>query len=382
MGWRFRKSFSPIPGLRLTFSPRGISTSVGAGPLRFTVGPQGPAVTARIPGTGISFRQPLGTSGSTSKRSVDPHHIPPGIDVTSLTNQPVTEVHSGATETLTSLGLAAVKELLVRAQEERANLLPELREAEVIATRVKSRYQRWTNGWIFRRMFRQAFARLGELAAEAEAKVDELQEQERLSRLATEFDLPDNLKDAFGHLCDATAAVSRSQRIWDTISTRSTDQNRERTTALRTIERKPVSFSLGSCDLVQSEWKVPHLTNANGGEMLIYPGFILYHVSNEAFALVDIRGVSFEFSNISFIEEESIPADTKVIGHTWKKVNKDGSPDRRFANNYQIPLVVYGDIRITSKTGLNEEYQISNAEVAHVFAKAFTAFRNALPPAT
>jgi len=29
MGWRFRKSFSPLPGVRLNFSPRGISTSVG-----------------------------------------------------------------------------------------------------------------------------------------------------------------------------------------------------------------------------------------------------------------------------------------------------------------------------------------------------------------
>lgn len=34
MGWRFRKSFNPLPGIRLNFSPRGISTSVGAGPAR------------------------------------------------------------------------------------------------------------------------------------------------------------------------------------------------------------------------------------------------------------------------------------------------------------------------------------------------------------
>jgi Protein of unknown function (DUF4236) len=59
MGWRFRKSFSPLPGIRLNFSPRGISTSVGAGPFRFYAGSQGAAVTTRIPGTGISYRQPI-----------------------------------------------------------------------------------------------------------------------------------------------------------------------------------------------------------------------------------------------------------------------------------------------------------------------------------
>jgi hypothetical protein len=223
--------------------------------------------------------------------------------------------------------------------------------------------------------------RLGERAAEATAREAELQEQERLSRLTIEFDLPDPLRDAFGRLCDATAAVSRSQRIWDTISRRATDRYRERTTALHAIERKPVTFSLGSCDLIQSGWKVPYLTNANGGELLIYPGFILYHVSDEAFALVDIRETTVEYQAISFIEEESVPEDAQVIGRTWKKANKDGSPDRRFANNYQVPIVAYGGIAITSKTGLNEEYQISNANAAEAFAKAFAAFKSVLPPA-
>ncbi len=59
MGWRFRKSFSPLPGIRLNFSPSGISTSVGAGPLRLYLGSQGAAVTAGIPGAGISYRQPI-----------------------------------------------------------------------------------------------------------------------------------------------------------------------------------------------------------------------------------------------------------------------------------------------------------------------------------
>ena len=58
MEWRFRKSFCP-PGVRLNFSPRGISASVGAGPVRFYAGSQGAPVTTRIPGKGIGYRQSL-----------------------------------------------------------------------------------------------------------------------------------------------------------------------------------------------------------------------------------------------------------------------------------------------------------------------------------
>jgi hypothetical protein len=108
---------------------------------------------------------------------------------------------------------------------------------------------------------------------EASDKQLELEEQERLSRLATEFDLPDNLRDYFGRICDALGALSRSQRIWDTISSTVTDRYRERTTALQSIQRQPVVVALGSCALIQSSLTIPRLMNANGGEIFIYPAF-------------------------------------------------------------------------------------------------------------
>lgn len=42
-----------------------------------------------------------------------------------------------------------------------------------------------------------------------------------------------------------------------------------------------------------------------------------------------------------FIEEEGVPSDAQVVGHTWKFVRKDGGPDRRFNNNRQIPKCRY-----------------------------------------
>jgi len=381
MGWRFRKSFSPLPGIRLNFSSRGISTSVGVGPVRFYAGSQGAAVTARVPGTGISYRQPIhlphSATGHRSHTSDQPTIADPILAVSNTT-----EIHSASTATLTSEGLEPVKYLLIAAQKERAILLPELREAENEAERLRSKHERWKNGWLFRHLFKAYFARLGEMSMEASEKKAELEEQERLSRLATEFDLPENLKNAFGRICDAAATVSRSERIWDTLSSTATDRYRERTTASHSIQRKPVIISLGSSELIETAWKVPHLMNANGGEIFIYPAFILYHVSRDAFALIDIRDANLDYNPTSFIEEETIPTDAQLIGHTWKKANKDGSPDRRFANNYQIPILAYGGIRLTSESGLNEAYLISNASAAQQFAQAWISFKNALPRVT
>jgi hypothetical protein len=378
MGWRFRKSFSPLPGVRLNFSPRGISTSVGAGPFRFYVGSKGAAVTTRIPGTGISYRQPLALPHSSATQTPEgsPHALPDRV----VPNAPAPDqIHSASTSTLTTEGLEPVKELLTKAQDERARLIPELHSAQTEAARLQSKHKRWESGWLLRRLFGKYFARLSEMAAEAAEKEAELEEQERQSRLATEFDLPEKLKDSFGRVCDAVAALSQSERIWDTISSVETDRYRERTTAHQSIQRKQVAVALGSCDLIESFWKVPHLLNANGGELFFYPAFILYFVSKQAFALVDLRDVRFSYHAVSFIEEEAVPRDAELIGHTWKKANKDGSPDRRFANNYQIPILKYGDIRLTSKNGLNEAYMISNAVLAQRFAEAFTKFQEDLP---
>jgi hypothetical protein len=291
------------------------------------------------------------------------------------------EIRSASTGTLTTEGLEPVKDLLTKAQEERSRLLPELQMAQQEAAGLRTKHQRWSRGFLLRRLFKGYFARLGEQATEAADKQAELEEQERLSRLATEFDLPDDLKDLFSRLSDAVAALAGAQRIWDTVSFVATDRFRERTTASQSISRRPVGISLGTCDLIQSSLKVPHLMNANGGDIFLYPAFVLYFLSQQTFALVDIRNITLDYNPISFIEEEAVPTDAELIGHTWKKVNKDGSPDRRFADNYQIPILKYGDFRLTSPSGLNEAYMISNEWLARGFSEAFFNYQRALPAA-
>jgi hypothetical protein len=293
-----------------------------------------------------------------------------------------TEIRSANTATLTSVGLESVRDIISKAEAERARLIPELHQARANAEQLTARLDRWANGWLFRRVFKASHAKLQQRTGDANARRDELQEQERLSRMATDFDLPPDLKDFFGRLIDATAALGAVQRFWDTVSARSIDRIRERTVATRSIERVSVKAGLGGCELVDTPWKVPQLANSNGGELLIYPAFILYRVSNNAFALVDIRETKIDYASVSFQEEESIPGDSRVIGHTWAKANKDGSPDRRFANNYQIPIAEYGRLRITSGTGLNEEYMASNATIAAQFAKAWKEFAAKIPTDT
>ncbi len=65
MGFRVRKSFKIAPGVRMTVSPRGVSTSVGVKGVRVTRGADGRVTrTLSAPGTGISHTKTIRPAAS------------------------------------------------------------------------------------------------------------------------------------------------------------------------------------------------------------------------------------------------------------------------------------------------------------------------------
>ena len=144
MAWRFRKSFSPLPGVRLTVSPRGISTSLGVGPLRFTVGSSGPAFTANIPGTGLSFRHSLGGEGQravTLQDALDPSSAPPPTP----NLEGIVSAGSGA---LTTSGLAEFKLMLEKTRLEHREISLDLAHWRNQETAASQKYISWKRGWL------------------------------------------------------------------------------------------------------------------------------------------------------------------------------------------------------------------------------------------
>lgn len=375
MGWRFRKSFSPLPGVRLTLSPNGISTSVGVGPLRLTAGPRGPAFTATLPGTGLSFHQSLASHG-TRESAVAPElfDVPPAVQ----SAPELQAIESAGSSSLTTVGLAEFKRLLEEARREHGETSRHLAHWRMQEAGAVAKYKNWEKGWLLRRLFASKFEQLRSIAEEASAHRAELEEQEQLSKLKTQFDLPTRVVQTFHRLCDEFSIASKAQRIWDTVGQRDVNRAAERTAATRVIARKPVKFHLDKCELIEAKWSAPHLQNANGGDIYFYPAFALYFVTAESFALIEYKEIQLTYRPIRFIEEETVPSDAKVVGSTWAKTNKDGSPDRRFKENYRIPVAEYGRLLIKSTSGMNEEYMLSDAASAERFANALSTHANAV----
>ncbi len=153
------------------------------------------------------------------------------------------------------------------------------------------------------------------------------------------------------------------------------DRRKTRSAAVKSVLRRDVKFELGNIDIIKSKYDALHFENANGGDLYIYPAFVALVDDNKQFGLLDIRKLEFNFWGQKFIEEEKIPKDAVIVDHTWAKVNKNGTPDKRFKGNYQIPVCQYGEMTLKSDTGLNEAYSLSSFEKSSNFAKAMFEYQ-------
>lgn len=382
MSWRFRKTFKVLPGVKLNLTRHGLSATLGTAPFSVNVGPRGVYGNLSIPGTGLWSRERLDTpSQQPQPPRVDRGGSPPLLPVipsappTSGWLSPVTEIRSGSTESLNSQSMDSLRKLLKEAYEERAALIHEISSGEQEAGLAARRYQNWERGLLFKRVFKKSYAFRQDAHATAQAKLEELREQLRLTALATQIDIDREQAEPYYRMRDDFAALTECQKIWDTLERRAINRTGERSAANEAVTREPISFSLNYCDLIQWEQRIPHLPNRAGGDLYIYPGFVLYRASKQAFALIDFREIRLTFRPARFIEDGPIPSDTQIVGQAWAKSNKDGSADRRFRDNHQIPVVLYGELTFVSPGGLHEEYQFSNPLLAERFARAWNSFQ-------
>lgn len=172
--------------------------------------------------------------------------------------------------------------------------------------------------------------------------------------------------------------MTTSHKIWDVTSTHSQDRVAARSSASIIVQKTDVKFGIKALPDIRSNFEALHFQNANGADLYFYPGFIVMYSSKTSFALIGLDEIIFSQSYVRFTETGTVPGDSKIIDKTWFKVNKNGTPDKRFNGNYQIPIVRYGEISLQTNTGLNEEYEFSNYEFTEQFGNAFREYQNAI----
>ena len=361
-----------------------MSTSIGVRGATMTLGSRGAYANVGLPGTGLSYRTRLDTPAHSRQpvpaspwapqsNSRGPIHSPgvasiPGTEV---------EIKSADVGALTSAGLGELKQLINEATTRHAMLRADLAKRQKALNRAAGRL-RWAQSLIVRLFTEKSIPRLVAGANKASDELDETKAKLDGCFVEVDFAFDDNTRNTYDALVRSFDALRSAQRIWDITATASVDQVRQRTTASSALTRKPVAFGFANSEIIRSQYRAMTLSTVTGRDLQIYPGFAMMRDAARDFALIEFGHFDCRLAQSNFIEEESVPSDAEQVGATWKRANKDGSRDRRFNDNYQIPVLRYGALAFSSPSGLAEVFQISNFGKASEFAHALAAHKRAL----
>ncbi|WP_028298941.1 DUF4236 domain-containing protein [Olivibacter sitiensis] len=363
MAWSFRRRIKIMLGVHLNLSRSGISTSIGVKGASMTFGRNGTYLNTSVPLLGVYNRQKLPTGNS------NPQPDYPVWQAERLDNIFSADVHG-----ITSQNMQGMKEAIILARQQRQELKHDLVQIQSVLAKSKMKL---TLSYILLYGFikKTIPANLKvDIEAQKEA-IEQTQEQIDKCYIQLDVELDSGFRKKYDVLVDAFQKLTTCHKIWDVTSAHFQDRIVARSSASTVVNRRRVSFAIQSLPDIKSSFEALYFQNANGADLYFYPSFIVMHSSKSEFAIIGFDEIDLQHSYVRFTETESVPQDSKVIDKTWVKVNKNGTPDRRFKGNYQIPVVRYGEIRLRTNTGLNEEYEFSNCEFAEEFGKVFKDYQ-------
>ena len=191
------------------------------------------------------------------------------------------------------------------------------------------------------------------------------------------YDFEPKMESVYAQLLESAEQLAKCSKVWHIAASG------------RVIDRK---YHAGASDLIERKGTTIRVTEplylqTNIQTVAIEVGRQTLHFFPDRVLIYDVTGIgavsykelSITVNDQRFIEDESVPNDAKVVDKTWKYVNKSGGPDRRFKDNYEIPICLYQDMLLFSQSGLNERIQLSSCGPANDFKSALLNLNSYLP---
>ncbi len=116
----------------------------------------------------------------------------------------------------------------------------------------------------------------------------------------------------------------------------------------------------------------PIRVRAQGKSLYFFPDRLLVEDRGRKAAL-SYDALTISCQDVSMRWFGAIPGDAKIVGQSWRYVNKNGTPDRRFNNNHVVQIIMVAEFHIQSRSGLDIILQSSATKAAAEAAEELRA---------
>jgi Protein of unknown function (DUF4236) len=187
------------------------------------------------------------------------------------------------------------------------------------------------------------------------------------------YNFEPDVADAYGALVRKFEDLASCSKVWHISSggkVRDLMTWKRNAGATQLIARHLISLKVGSPDVIKSNIDVPFIP-VGAQTLYFFPDFMMIYSSGKA-GIVRYNNLELRVTSSNYIEDETVPADSKILYYEWQYRNKRGGPDRRFKDNRQLPVCAYENVHISSSSGVNELIELSCRGRGEGFAVAVT----------
>ena len=345
---RRRKNFGPFA---LNFSTKGIGISTGITGARVSIGPRGTFVN--LGRQGFYYRKKIGGfSERTRNQNVPKEKLAQEIDQNRIESADIKGFQNSSSDNL----LKEIKEKNALAKNSRVSL--GLSVALFIIALLASS-PAWLNLVIIMlSIVSYSFF----FKKDTEKKI-----------VTVIYELDKDIELAFEKMNNGFKEFGKTAKIWRIETQQATSDWKRHSGASNLVNRKNFQI-LNELPPFFDSNVIPYGFKIDNKQYYFFPDKILIYQGKDA-GTAPYSELKINTNVTRFIEGDGVPEDTEVVGHNWKYLNRDGGPDRRFNNNYQIPIVLYSEIDLITSSGINLKFQASDRKAGENFSKSFEDIR-------
>lgn len=346
MGLYFRKSKS-LGSLRLNFSKSGIGVSTGVKGARLSMGPNGTYIN--VGRNGIYYRKKIGGSSSKNNNTNKKRAYTPDFNYENnhyFTDAIRVSPSSGNTSELSK------------------NIIKNIKRAKiftwcwfVFSAILFVAIQWWALIPIF--TIRLAFP--------------------KIFNAVIKYDLDGNASLEWDKYTEIISMLTSSKKLWIVETAKFNSNTKYNAGASRDISRSAVTVKK-----IKPKRKTGFRVKTDALSVLVKSRKCsLLFLPSDVIIKKGAKYVAYSYSQLdvyssttNFVEIDHVPRDAEIIRYTWQYVNKNGTADKRFNNNRQIPVCKYGLVHFMVGQELSIELHTSNKLMAENFGNAYKLYKS------
>lgn len=184
-------------------------------------------------------------------------------------------------------------------------------------------------------------------------------------KIPIEYQLDADTQNIYEQRCNMWYSLNSSKKLWQLTSYSNVSNKKTAAGADKLVNRRCIKIKRNTPVFLKTDMKFIHIALGNE-QIYLLPDRVVI-IKGTKIGSLSYDDIKISISDYEFIEGVSVPSDSEIVGSTWLKVNKNGTPDKRFKGNRQIPICKYGLITLQTSAGMDIRICCSNAKLLQNF---------------